>query len=125
MNLRVLIIALALLPGLLRAETEISAPESGSERQETTSELEWEAKGVIPEGGLTVSTQPVTPKLAGIAPGNHDMAFTGNFFCSPYWTGACKSSVVSLVPPPKLSNFHDHATWRSLKLSRLIRSTDE
>ncbi|MGH9884390.1 MAG: hypothetical protein ACREBE_02605, partial [bacterium] len=31
------------------------------------------------------------PKLAGIAPGNHDMSFTGNFFWSPYWSGACRS----------------------------------
>jgi hypothetical protein len=61
MNLRVLILALALAPGFLRAETEISAPEASNERQETTSDLEWEAKGVIPQGGLTVSTQPVTP----------------------------------------------------------------
>lgn len=29
--------------------------------------------------------------LAGIAPGNHDMSFTGNFFWNPYWTSACKS----------------------------------
>ena len=32
------------------------------------------------------------PRLAGVAPGNHDMSFTGNFFWSPYWTGACKST---------------------------------
>lgn len=31
------------------------------------------------------------PPLAGIAPGNHDMSFTGNFFWSPYWTDACNS----------------------------------
>lgn len=29
--------------------------------------------------------------LAGIAPGNHDKAFTGNFFWSPYWDSACPS----------------------------------
>jgi hypothetical protein len=29
--------------------------------------------------------------LAGIAPGNHDMSFTGNFFWSPFWNEACKS----------------------------------
>jgi hypothetical protein len=61
MNLRVLILFLALAPVLLRAETEISAPENSDERQETTSDQEWEAKGVIPQGGLTISTQPVTP----------------------------------------------------------------
>jgi len=31
-------------------------------------------------------------KLVGVAPGNHDMSFTGNFLWSPYWTGACRSS---------------------------------
>jgi len=57
------LMALLCMIGLrpLWAETEISAPEADNERQETTSDLEWEAKGVIPQGGLTVSTQPVTP----------------------------------------------------------------
>src|SRR2546423_8741914 len=32
------------------------------------------------------------------------------------------SGVVSLAPPPKLSNFQLHATWRSFTLSRVIRS---
>lgn len=31
-------------------------------------------------------------RLAGIAIGNHDMSFTGNFLWSPHWSGACKSS---------------------------------
>jgi hypothetical protein len=30
-------------------------------------------------------------RLAGIAPGNHDMSFTGNFFWSPFWGPACAS----------------------------------
>jgi hypothetical protein len=29
--------------------------------------------------------------FAGVAPGNHDRAFTGNFFWSPYWDSACPS----------------------------------
>lgn len=29
--------------------------------------------------------------FAGVAPGNHDKAFTGNFFWSPYWDSACPS----------------------------------
>jgi hypothetical protein len=61
MNLRVFLILLLFVPGFLRAETEISAPETESERQETTSDQEWEAKDIIPNGGLTVSTQPITP----------------------------------------------------------------
>ncbi len=64
MNRRLLIVILPLLWSLraVRAtETEISAPEAGNERQETTSDEEWESKGVIPHGGLTISTQPITP----------------------------------------------------------------
>jgi hypothetical protein len=30
--------------------------------------------------------------LAGVAPGNHDRAFTGNFYWSPFWDTACRSS---------------------------------
>lgn len=30
-------------------------------------------------------------ELVGIAPGNHDKAFTGNFAWSPYWDSACPS----------------------------------
>jgi hypothetical protein len=41
-------------------------------------------------------------KLAGIAPGNHDMSFTGNFFWSPYWTGACKSTRADKVASNRL-----------------------
>jgi len=29
--------------------------------------------------------------FVGVAPGNHDKAFTGNFFWSPYWDSACPS----------------------------------
>lgn len=45
--------------------------------------------GLLPSGMLAPLRRP---KLAGIAPGNHDMSFTGNFFWSPYWSGACKST---------------------------------
>jgi hypothetical protein len=61
MNFRGLIVFLVLVPAIVRAETEITAPESESERQESTSEQEWEAKDIIPPGGITVSTQPMTP----------------------------------------------------------------
>ena len=30
-------------------------------------------------------------RLAGIAPGNHDKSFTGNFFWSPFWDRACNT----------------------------------
>ena len=61
MNFRAMIVLLAFAPAILRAETEISAPETDIERQGSTSEQEWEAKDIIPDGGLTVSTQPMTP----------------------------------------------------------------
>ena len=61
MNRLALVILLICVSRLVRAETEISAPEAESERQETTSDQEWEAKDIIPPGGLTVSTQPITP----------------------------------------------------------------
>src|SRR4029079_2427975 len=32
---------------------------------------------------------PGERKLPGIAPGNHDMSFQGNFAWSPYWDQAC------------------------------------
>jgi hypothetical protein len=60
-NRQALIVLVVCASGFLRAESEISAPEGSNERQETTSDQEWEAKGIIPEGGLTVSTQPITP----------------------------------------------------------------
>jgi hypothetical protein len=62
MNGRLFIVVLPLFLTLARAETEISAPEtSGDDQQEMAADQEWEAKGVIPDGGLTVSTQPITP----------------------------------------------------------------
>ncbi len=42
-------------------EAEISAPETGIEREDSTSAQENEARGIIPRGGLTVSTRPITP----------------------------------------------------------------
>jgi hypothetical protein len=37
------------------------------------------------------------PLLAGIAPGNHDSAFTGNFGWSPYWDLACPTGRMDKV----------------------------
>src|SRR5262245_58644380 len=45
----------------LLAEVEISAPEGGQERTDTSVDDEWEAKDIIPREGITVSTQPTTP----------------------------------------------------------------
>jgi hypothetical protein len=30
-------------------------------------------------------------RMAGLAPGNHDMSFTGNFYWSPFWSDACQT----------------------------------
>ena len=45
-------------------------------------------------------------RLAGLASGNHDIAFTGNFFWSPFWTPACQPA----GPPDKGSPRLDKAT---------------
>lgn len=50
-----------LVPALAKAETMIVAPEGGVERDDTTSSEENEAHGIIPVGGLTLSTRPTTP----------------------------------------------------------------
>lgn len=39
-------------------------------------------------------------RLAGVAPGNHDRSFTGNFFWSPFWDGACAA------PPAEAGLLH-------------------
>jgi len=39
-------------------------------------------------------------RLAGLAPGNHDRSFTGNFFWSPFWDEACAK------PPPEAALSH-------------------
>ncbi len=47
---------------LARAENDISALETGVEREDdTTSAMESEAHGIIPEGVVAVSTPPLTP----------------------------------------------------------------
>lgn len=47
--------------------------------------------------------------LAGVAPGNHDKAFTGNFFWSPYWDSACPSGRLEKLD----SDARLLAAWRS------------
>jgi len=46
------------------------------------------------EGEMTRATDMLgrfgDGQLAGVAPGNHDRSFTGNFFWSPFWDSACK-----------------------------------
>jgi hypothetical protein len=41
-------------------------------------------------------------RLAGLAVGNHDMSFTGNFFWSPFWSDACPSSPLEKAASMKL-----------------------
>jgi 3',5'-cyclic AMP phosphodiesterase CpdA len=47
--------------------------------------------------------------FAGVAPGNHDKAFTGNFFWSPYWDSACRSGRLEKA----LSDEKLAAAWRA------------
>jgi len=41
-------------------------------------------------------------RLAGVAPGNHDKSFTGNFFWSPFWDGACNQQRMEKVDSDRL-----------------------
>jgi hypothetical protein len=62
MHRRVFIVFLLFLLARAWADTEPPAVENNDERQpQTTSDQESEAKGIIPEGGIAVSTQPITP----------------------------------------------------------------
>jgi len=61
MNRRVLIALLLLTTARAWADVEPAPTESSERGDETTSDQEWEAKGIIPHGGLTLSTQPITP----------------------------------------------------------------
>jgi hypothetical protein len=47
--------------------------------------------------------------FAGVAPGNHDKAFAGNFFWSPYWDSACPSGRME----KPLSDHKLQSTWRA------------
>jgi hypothetical protein len=60
---RVLILfCLSFVAGPARAGADVSPPDNNDQRQgETTSAEEWEAKGIIPAGGIVKSTQPITP----------------------------------------------------------------
>jgi 3',5'-cyclic AMP phosphodiesterase CpdA len=62
-------------------------------------------------------------KLAGIAPGNHDMSFTGNFLWSPYWADACKSGRADKATSNRLiEELLAPAAGGSARLSRPGRS---
>lgn len=61
MKISSLLLLIVLTSPLRAVETEISAPETGIEREDSTSALENEERGIIPEGGLTISTRPMTP----------------------------------------------------------------
>ncbi len=61
MNRRLLIALFACTLARGWADTDAPSAENGYRGDETTSDQEWEAKGVIPQGGLTISTQAITP----------------------------------------------------------------
>ncbi len=85
MNLRGFIVFLVLAPAIARAETEITAPETDTERQDTTSEQEWEAKDIIPPGGITFSTQPMTPITLLPEKKPHDQAMQEMAIAQDLW----------------------------------------
>jgi hypothetical protein len=96
------------MSAFLRAETEISAPETGNEQQESTSEQEWEAKGIIPDGGLTVSTQPITPIMNIAERQPHDQALGELTMAQDLWKKgkAEAASDVALQAYDDLMSFH-------------------
>lgn len=59
MNRRVLFILFFCFLGRAWADADLSATDTGDEQQQSAQESE--AKGIIPEGGITTSTQPITP----------------------------------------------------------------
>jgi hypothetical protein len=59
-------------------------------------------------------------RLAGIAPGNHDMSFTGNFFWGPFWTAACPGG--RLEKPGSLDRIEAFARERLAAGGTLVRS---
>ena len=61
MHRRLLIALLLFTFGQVWADSEPPGPDSSESRQEASNDQEWESKGVIPSGGLTVSTQAITP----------------------------------------------------------------
>lgn len=82
---RFLIVFLAFAP-ILRAETVLVAPETGVERDDTTSAEENEAHGIIPVGGLTVSTKPVTPISFVIDKKQYDQALEELALAQMLWS---------------------------------------
>jgi len=108
MKFRLFLVMLLCISGRLVAETEISAPEAGNERQETTSDQEWEAKGIIPEGGITVSTQPITPIMNIVEKVPHDQAMDELKLAQDLWQKgkAEAASDVALQAYDDLMSFH-------------------
>jgi hypothetical protein len=59
-------------------------------------------------------------RLAGIAPGNHDMSFTGNFFWGPFWTAACPGGRLEKLG--SIDSIEAFAGARLAPEARLVRS---
>ncbi len=56
-----------------------------------------------PVGGRADCAGPSPRNLAGVAPGNHDMSFQGNFGWSPYWDEACEARMDKVVCDEELA----------------------
>jgi hypothetical protein len=58
--------------------------------------------------------------LAGVAPGNHDSSFTGNFGWSPYWTSACADESVPPDAAPALAHERLDKAGSDLRIAQLV-----
>jgi hypothetical protein len=65
-------------------------------------------QGEMSRAGALLQDRFGAGELVGVAPGNHDKAFTGNFIWSPYWDSACPSGRMEKPVSDRLLD----ATWR-------------
>ena len=66
-------------------------------------------QGELDRGNRLLRERYDTHAFAGIAPGNHDKAFVGNFFWSSYWDSACPSGRLE----KQLSDDRLRQTWQA------------
>jgi hypothetical protein len=61
----------------------------------------------VRKGGDEVCSTPAPRNMAGVAPGNHDMSFQGNFGWSPYWDEACDERLDKVNSDAALAKLFD------------------
>jgi hypothetical protein len=71
-----------------------------AQMKERNPQLGWAHLGDVGDLGCRIELERIAKLFphfgvpAGLAPGNHDSSFTGNFFWNPYWPEACKHGPV-------------------------------